>query len=40
MREAVVNAVVDRDNATPASARIRVHDDRITLQNAARLPPD
>ena len=40
MREAVVNAVVHRDYATPASTQIRVYDDRITLRNAAQLPPD
>jgi len=40
MREAVVNAVVHRDYATPASTQIRVYDNRITLRNAAQLPPD
>lgn len=40
MREAVVNAVAHRDYATPASTQIRVYDDRISLRNAARLPPD
>ena len=40
MREAVVNAVAHRDYATPASTQIRVYDDRISLRNAAQLPPD
>ena len=40
MREAVINAVVHRDYATPASTQIRVYDHRITLRNAAQLPPD
>ena len=39
MREAVVNAVVHRDYATPASTQIRIYDNRITLRNAAQLPP-
>ena len=39
-RPTLVTAVVHRDYATPASTQIRVYDDRITLRNAARLPPD
>jgi len=37
MREAVINAVVHRDYASHAPIRIRVRDDRISIQNAARL---
>ena len=40
MREAVVNAVIHRDYATPASTQIRVYHNRITLRNAAQLPHD
>ena len=40
MREAVTNAVIHRDYASPTSTQIRVYDDRISIGNAARLPPD
>ena len=40
MREAVVNAIVHRDYACPATIQIRVYDDRISIWNAARLSPD
>ena len=38
MREAVINAVVHRDYATPMSTQIRVYHDRITIRNPAELP--
>ncbi|MDE2782445.1 MAG: hypothetical protein OXK77_05785 [Gemmatimonadota bacterium] len=40
MREAVTNAVMHRDYASPTSTQIRVPDDRISIGNAARLPSD
>ena len=40
MREAVTNAVMHRDYASPTSTQIRVYDDRISIGNAAQLPPD
>ena len=40
MREAVVNAIVHRDYASPATIQIRVSDDRISIWNPARLSPD
>ena len=40
MREAVTNAVMHRDYASPVSTQIRVYDDRISIGNAAQLPPD
>lgn len=40
MREAVTNAVVHRDYASPTTIQIRVRDDRIAIWNAADLSPD
>ena len=40
MREAVTNAVVHRDYASPTTIQIRVRDDRIAIWNAAHLSPD
>ena len=40
MREAVTNAVMHRDYASPTSTQIRVYDDRISIGNAAQLPSD
>ena len=40
MREAVVNAIVHRDYASPATIQIRVYDDRISIWNPAHLSPD
>ena len=40
MREAVTNAVMHRDYASPIPTQIRVYDDRISIGNAAQLPPD
>ena len=39
MREAVINAVIHRDYASPTTIQIRVHDDRISIWNAAHLAP-
>ena len=39
MREAIINAVVHRDYASPATIQIRVYDDRIAIWNAVQLPP-
>ncbi len=38
MREAVTNAVIHRDYAVPVPIQIRVHDDRVAIWNAGRLP--
>ena len=40
MREAVINAIIHRDYATPATIQIHVLDDRISIWNAAHLAPD
>ncbi|MDE0104318.1 MAG: winged helix-turn-helix transcriptional regulator [Bryobacterales bacterium] len=40
MREAVTNAVIHRDYASPTTIQIRVSDDRIAIWNAAHLSPD
>ena len=40
MREAVINALIHRDYAEPASTQIRVNDEDIEIRNAALLPPD
>ena len=40
MREAVINAVIHRDYASPTTIQIRVCDDRIMMWNAAQLPPE
>ena len=40
MREAVINAIIHRDYASPATIQIRVYDDRISIWNAAHLAPD
>ena len=40
MREAVINAIIHRDYARPATIQIHVHDDRISIRNAAHLAPD
>ena len=40
MREAVINAVIHRDYASPTTIQIRVHDDRIAIWNAAHLNPE
>ncbi|MDE2973217.1 MAG: winged helix-turn-helix transcriptional regulator [Gemmatimonadota bacterium] len=40
MREAVTNAVMHRDYASPTSTQIRVYDDQISIGNAAQLPSD
>ena len=40
MREAVINAVIHRDYASPTTIQIRVHDDRISIWNAAHLAPE
>ncbi len=40
MREAVINAVIHRDYASPTTIQIRVRDDRIAIWNAAHLNPD
>ncbi len=40
MREAVTNAVIHRDYASPTTIQIRVCDDRIAIWNAARLSPE
>ena len=39
MREAVINAVIHRDYASPTTIQISVHDDRIVIWNAVQLPP-
>ena len=39
MREAVINAIIHRDYASPTTIQIRVYDDRITIWNAVQLPP-
>ena len=38
MREAVINAVIHRDYAVPVPIQIRVHDNRVVIWNAGRLP--
>ena len=40
MREALINAVIHRDYASPTTIQIRVCDDRIAIWNAARLKPE
>ena len=40
MREAVINAIIHRDYASPTTIQIRVHDDRIAIWNAAHLNPE
>ena len=40
LREAVLNAVAQRDYGDPAPIQIRVYDDRIALWNPGALPPD
>ena len=40
MREAVINAVIHRDYASPTTIQIRVRDDRIAIWNAAHLKPE
>ena len=40
MREAVINAVIHRDYASPTTIQIRVHDDQIVIWNAAHLKPE
>ena len=40
MREAVTNAVIHRDYASPTTIQIRVYDDRIAIWNAVQLPPE
>ncbi|MYE95171.1 MAG: winged helix-turn-helix transcriptional regulator [Gemmatimonadetes bacterium] len=40
MREAVINAVIHRDYASQTTIQIRVYDDRISIWNAAHLPPE
>ena len=40
MREAVINAVIHRDYASPTTIQIRVLDDRIAIWNAAHLTPE
>jgi len=37
MREAVINAIIHRDYASPTTIQIRVYDDRIAIWNAAHL---
>ena len=36
----VINAIIHRDYASPATLQIRVYDDRISIWNAAHLAPD
>ena len=40
MREAVINAIIHRDYASPTPIQIRVYDDRISIWNAAHLAPE
>ena len=40
MREAVINAVIHRDYASPTTIQVRVRDDRIAIWNAAHLNPE
>ena len=40
MREAVINAVIHRDYASPTTIQIRVYDDRIAIWNAVQLPTE
>ena len=40
MREAVINAIIHRDYASPTTIQIRVYDDRILIWNAAHLAPE
>ena len=40
MREAVINAVIHRNYASPAAIQVRVCDDRIAIWNAAHLRPE
>ena len=40
MREAVINAIIHRDYASPTTIQIRVYDDRIAIWNAVQLPPE
>ena len=40
MREAVINAVIHRDYASPTTIQIRVYDDRIMIWNAVQSPPE
>ena len=40
MREAVINAIIHRDYASPTTIQIRVFDDRIAIWNAAHLAPE
>ena len=36
----MINAIIHRDYASPATIQIRVYDDRISIWNAAHLSPD
>lgn len=38
LRDAVLNAIVDRDYAIPAQIQIRVYDDRLYIWNPGQLP--
>ncbi len=40
MWEAVINAIIHRDYASPATIQIRVYNDRIAIWNAAHLTPE
>lgn len=40
MREAVINAIIHRDYASPTTIQIRVYDDQIAIWNAVQLPPE
>ena len=40
MREAVINAIIHRDYASPTTIQIRVYDDRIAIWNAVQLPSE
>ena len=40
MREAVINAIIHRDYASPTTIQIRVYDDRVAIWNAVQLPPE
>ena len=40
MREAIINAIIHRDYASPATIQIHVSDDQIAIWNAVQLPPD
>ncbi|MXW79767.1 MAG: transcriptional regulator [Gemmatimonadetes bacterium] len=40
MREAVINAIIHRDYASPTTIQISVYDDRIAIWNAVQLPSE